>query len=458
MILIKNFSGKRVAVIGFGKTGKSSTNSLIASGFEVIVYDDLGIDIPQYHKLFIELADEKVFRTHVEKGLYFIIISPGISIFWPKPHPVVTLAKKYNIPILNEIDLFQQNIDKGSCIIAITGTNGKSTTSALINHILNKSGRNSTIGGNFGKAALSLHPSKDFYVLELSSYQLESCNMLGFDCSVILNITPDHLKRHGGIHGYIEAKQKIFANFNDTSTAVIGMDDPYTVEIYNFLKNIKHPNIIPISGNFVPDFGIGWAKDSLIDNRFGMNMVICSIPISLQGSHNKQNIAAAYSICLSKGVTNQEFCRALLSFRGLKHRQETVAEINGVKYINDSKATNIHSTQQALIRYDNIIWILGGRSKGESIESIKKYFTKIKAAFLIGEIADEWCYVLQKYGVNAEVSENMRSAFILSKKLATNGDVVLLSPACSSFDQFKNFEERGNYFKEMVMKYKEKSI
>lgn len=441
MITLKNLSGKTVAVIGFGKTGKATAKSLLASSAKVIVHDDLKIS-SEYQ---IEnLSDESTFKKY---EFDYVVVSPGIHMLWPLPHPVVSFAKKYGVPIENEIDLFQKNVNKK--IISVTGTNGKSTTTALINHILNVCGKKSTIGGNFGLPALSLPNNKDFYVLELSSYQLESCNICGFDSAILLNITPDHLKRHGGMHGYIEAKQKVFANFKNDSIAIVGVDDNYSAEIFAYMKSINHKNVVPISGSHVPDFGIGWSGNNLIDNR--TNKIICDfVPESLQGNHNKQNIAAAYAACKNCGISNAEFRNAINSFQGLSHRQEFVTEINGVKYVNDSKATNIESTKQALMRYENVIWILGGRPKDESIDLLKDYFRKIKSAFLIGEIANEWCEILKKYNVAAEVSGDLEIAVAASNKVAANGDIILLSPACASFDQFKSFEDRGDQFKKIV--------
>ncbi len=442
MIILKNFEKKSAAIIGLGKTGKVSAESLLASGANVIVHDDRKDIISEYR--IADLSNEAIFK---ESTLDCIVVSPGIHMLWPHPHPVISLAKKYGVQIVNEIDLFQTNVDKK--IIAITGTNGKSTTSALIDHILNVCGKKSALGGNFGTPALSLSDKKDFFVFELSSYQLESCNICGFDSAILLNITPDHLKRHGGIHGYIEAKQKIFANFRDDSAAIVGVDDNYSSEIFNFLKNINHKNVVPISGLRVPDCGVGWSGNNLIDDR--TQKVVCDfVPESLQGNHNKQNTAAAYAACANYNVSDAEFCEAINSFQGLSHRQEFVAEINGVKYVNDSKATNIESTKQALMRYENVIWILGGRPKDESVDLLKDYFRKIKFVFLIGEIANEWCEILKRYDVAAEVSGDLETAVIASKKVAISGDVVLLSPACASFDQFKSFEDRGDQFKEIV--------
>jgi UDP-N-acetylmuramoylalanine--D-glutamate ligase len=450
MIPLNLSKGKIIGVLGFGETGQSVVDAALAGGIGVVIYDDSVIQKETYKRLYADLAAESVFRKVVADGLCVIAVSPGINTIWPIPHKVIQFANKYGIPIINDVDLFQQNICKKK-LICITGTNGKSTTTALINHVISQSGRNSVIGGNFGKPVLSLSNSHDFYVFELSSYQLESCNTLSFDTSVLLNITPDHLTRHGGIHGYISAKQKIFANFTSSSKAVISIDDKYCSEIYKFLKKINYPTVIPISGKKITS-GVGWKDDMLIDNTSNQEYIVCKNSVLLDGSHNRQNIAAAYAACKLNGVNAEEFSKALPSFRGLEHRQEFVAEIDGVKYINDSKATNVQSVEQALIRYDNIFWILGGRPKEDGIELLKKYFCKIHHAFLIGEAAEKWYRLLQKNNVRSEISKTLDVAINSACKKAktTDADVILLSPGCASFDQFKNFEERGDMFRSIV--------
>jgi UDP-N-acetylmuramoylalanine--D-glutamate ligase len=447
MIHLDFYQNKRIGVIGFGKTGKSVADALMTVGALVSVYDDdAKISDSKYQKL--NLLDRDI------KSLDFLIVSPGISLLWPRQHLSIKLANRYSIPVINDIDLFQQHVSEKN--ICITGTNGKSTTAALINHILNGSGKRSVVGGNFGIPTLSLERDSDFYILELSSYQLESCNILGFHIAILLNITPDHISRHGGMNGYVYAKQKIFANFHQKSCAIVGVDDVYGNEITALLKSIKHPNVIPISGYKIPEFGIGWAGNKLIDNRFISNEFVCDAHPVLDGSHNRQNIAAAYAACVINGVSKKDFCNGLLSFNGLEHRQELIASIGGIPYINDSKATNVTSAEEALKRFDDILWILGGRCKENGINDLVQYFEKIRFAFLIGEAAQDWSILLTQNGVKNEVSNTLEiavnRAYETSKKI---GKVVLFSPLCSSFDQFKNFEERGKKFKKLVQNLKE---
>jgi UDP-N-acetylmuramoylalanine--D-glutamate ligase len=448
MIILDFYKNKRVGVLGLGKTGRSVADSLAASGAEVRLYDDRATPNEKYDGLSVANKFDNV-------KLDAMFVSPGINILWPNVHPIIKAARENLVPILSDLDLFQR-YTAHKTNICITGTNGKSTTTALIYHLFNSAGKKAEIGGNFGRPLLSLNPDADFFVLELSSYQLESSSILGFDTAILLNITPDHLTRHGGMEGYVAAKQKIFANFCEKSTAIIGVDDDHCLKIFEFLKKIDHPRVIPISGVIVPEFGIGWDEDRLIDNRFGLREIICEKNPLLDGSHNRQNIAAAYAASVQNGLDKKSFCDGLFSFKGLDHRQEIVARIDDVLYVNDSKATNADSTEQALRRFDNILWILGGRPKEDGIESLTKYFSKIRFAFLIGETAEDWSRLLTERGVKNEIAKTLDEAVKRSKEKAkiVGADVVLLSPACASFDQFKDFEDRGNQFKILVEKIK----
>ncbi|MDR1333981.1 MAG: UDP-N-acetylmuramoyl-L-alanine--D-glutamate ligase, partial [Holosporaceae bacterium] len=333
MTVLDFFKNKKVGVVGLGKTGQSVVDALMAGGADVKVHDDnLGRSF------------------NLDENFDAIVVSPSISLLWPKVHPIIQMAREKFIPILNDIDLWQKQLSRKKTI-CITGTNGKSTTTALVHYLLNFAGKNVDIGGNFGNPILSLNSDADSFVLELSSYQLESCSILGFDTAILLNITPDHLTRHGGMEGYVAAKQKIFANFHERSVAVIGVDDHHCLKIFNFLKAINHPCVIPISGNSVPKFGIGWDRNELIDDRFGFREIICEKKSDLDGDHNRQNIAAAYAAYVSSGSKQELFRTGLSSFKGLEHRQEIVATIDGVQYVNDSKATNADSVEKALQRF-----------------------------------------------------------------------------------------------------------
>ncbi|MDR1361972.1 MAG: UDP-N-acetylmuramoyl-L-alanine--D-glutamate ligase [Holosporaceae bacterium] len=460
MILLDFCKNKRVGVIGLGKTGKAVVDVLLKSGALVGVYDDVGIDDFKYKGLDLTLlySPEGNLFSDDWKKLDVMVVSPGISMLWPRAHPAVQFAHKHNILVTNDVDLFQRQVS-GRTTICVSGTNGKSTTTALIGHVFASAERKSVLGGNFGLPVLLTPADRDFYIFELSSYQLESCRRLGFDTAILLNITPDHIVRHGGMHGYVEAKQKIFANFREKSQAIIGVDDDYGPVIEALLVRLGHPNIIPISGARVPDAGIGWQENNLIDNRYGSYDFVCKSVETLDGDHNRQNIAASYAACVVNGIEKQEFCDAVVSFDGLPHRQELIATINGVKYINDSKATNVQSTKQALRRFSNLILILGGRPKDDGVEKLADYFSKIKYAFLIGEAADDWYKIMRARRVKCEISNSLdiavNNAYKMSKLL--DADIVLLSPACASFDQFKDFEDRGNEFRRCVKRIERKT-
>ncbi len=445
MIRIDWLKNKTVGVVGLGKTGQAVVDSLNLSGAHVKLFDDNEVTDENYRKFFCKS------ENFCWSELDLLIVSPGIHLMWPKPHETVRQANLHNILVRNDLDIFQlQTYGKKICI---TGTNGKSTTTALINHIFEKNSRKIGLGGNIGVPVLSLADDCDFYALEISSYTLESCTILGADTAILLNITPDHLARHGGMAGYISTKQKIFANPHKNSHALISIDDERCREIFDFLKKTQHPNVIPFSGVCVPDFGIGWnEKNELVDNRFGKNCIICQKSETLDGQHNRQNIAAAFGACVLNGLSEEEFCRGLFSFTCLEHRQELVAKINGIYYVNDSKATNAESVEQALMRYDNVHIILGGRAKENGINSLVKYFSKIRRAFLIGEAAEYFQKILAKNGVATVVSGDLKHALDDSLHFLQQDQpkVVLLSPACASFDQFSSFEERGKIFKQLV--------
>ncbi len=425
---------KNFGVVGFGQTGQSIIRFLENCGANIFLFDDKVIDSFYYQNL----------EKFNWKKLDFLVVSPGIHLWWDI-HPVILQARKFMVPIINDLDLFQSQINGRT--IAITGTNGKSTTTALIHHILKKKYQ-TEIGGNFGKPVLELPKNSNFYVLELSSYQLESCNALGFDTAILLNITPDHLTRHGGMEGYVATKQKIFANSKRESMAIVGVDDEYCQHILDF---VHYPNVIKISGKGVPKNGIGWYKNKLINNCENQFKVVMQNVPQLDGEHNRQNIAAAYAACVvANGINEKIFLGELSTFSGLEHRQEFVKSINGAQYINDSKATNADAVEQALKRFENVIWILGGHPKEGGIESLLPYFSKIKFAFLIGEVAEKWHEFLSQNHVANQIVFTLENAVKGSYKIACEKDIVLLSPACASFDQFKSFEDRGERFKKFV--------
>jgi len=334
----------------------------------------------------------------------------------------------------------------------ITGTNGKSTTTALVGHILKAAGIRVAIGGNLGIAALLLEAlgADGVYVLEMSSYQLELTKSLAFDVAVLLNITPDHLDRHGGMDGYVAAKERIFAGQNARRAAIIGVDDAICRGIAAKLAAAGH-KVIPISAETAALGGVYIADGQLVDDidRAQRRVLDLAQAERLPGRHNWQNAAAAFAAARALGVDAHDAVQGIKSFPGLAHRQELIATIDGVRYINDSKATNADATAKALACYDDICWIAGGVAKEGGIASLAPYFPRIRHAFLIGEAAPAFAVTLAGK-VPSTRSGDLATALRQAHDAARQGGTVLLSPACASFDQFTDFEARGDAFRRLV--------
>lgn len=451
MIKVPELAGKSVAIMGLGRSGKAAAKALKQSGAEVWAWDD---DERKRESLtnfnIIDLANTDL------KGIRALILSPGIPHTHPKPHPVAIRARDAGVDIISDIEILVR-AQRNASYIAVTGTNGKSTTTALISHILEKNGVPIQVGGNIGVPALELNPvdQQGFYVLEISSYQLELTRSANFDISVLINISEDHLDRHGGLDGYIESKKMIFQGHRGGSSAVIGIDDNICAEMFQKLKEKGRRKVVPISGCRKCPNGVYVLNDLLYDDLEGKCQPI--FPLSqigaLTGVHNAQNVAAAYSASRIAGLASQDIIEAVKTFESLPHRQEITAIINGIRYINDSKATNPEATARALACYDAIYWIGGGLENRNSLESIVPYLSRIRRAFLIGESARRMAV---EFGdsLSPKLCKNLASAIISAHAEAVKerrrGAVVLLSPACASFDQFENFEERGKEFCRLV--------
>jgi UDP-N-acetylmuramoylalanine--D-glutamate ligase len=369
---------------------------------------------------------------------------------------VAALATARRCPIIGDIELMAR-AGLGARFIGITGTNGKSTTTALIGHILRSAGLRAEIGGNLGTPALTLAPlDKDgIYVLEMSSYQLELTHTLAFDVAMLLNVTPDHLVRHGGMDGYIAAKARIFESQRASQTAVIGVDDAPSRALHARLAAAKQQTVIPISAEGAVAGGVyahdGWLQDA----RAGKSERVLNMAeaTNLPGKHNWQNAAAAFAACAAAGLSRSKIVAGIVSYPGLAHRQELIAAIGDVRYINDSKATNADATAKALACYQPIYWILGGRAKETGLDGLEPFYPRIAHAYLIGEASERFAAELEgrvactKCGtLAAALSAAHRQAQAERKP----GAVVLLSPAAASFDQFANFEERGEVFRKLV--------
>ncbi|MDX1401232.1 MAG: UDP-N-acetylmuramoyl-L-alanine--D-glutamate ligase, partial [Kiloniellales bacterium] len=401
--------------------------------------------------------------------VFALLLSPGIPYCHPAPHPTVAAAKQSGVEVVSDIEIFARAALPAS-IVAITGTNGKSTTTALICHILAHAGRKTEMGGNIGRGVLALEAlgADGTYVLELSSYQLETTSSLSADVAILLNISPDHLDRHGGFEGYVKAKKRIFRNARADSSAVIGLDDVASRRIHKDLVSANKQQVIPVSGAKVIEGGVYQQDGNLIDDRYGMAEAVYCLSRSpaLPGEHNAQNAAAAYAACAALGLPREDIIEGLETFPGLVHRQERVAVIDGISYINDSKATNPEAAARALACSQRVYWIAGGRAKEGGFEDLFPYFSNLAGAYLIGEAEEILAAALEKRlkgevrvlrcGTLEKALEVASSDAKRDKMTTEEGDaeiiqpVILLSPACASFDQFPDFEARGNRFRELV--------
>ena len=385
-----------------------------------------------------------------------LILSPGIPHTYPQPHPAVAEARRRKVPVIGDVELFAQAV-VGTPVVGITGTNGKSTTTALIGHILSQAGRQVGIGGNLGRAVLDLDPvgADGNYVVELSSFQLELVVSAAYDVAVLINISPDHLDRHGDMAGYIAAKARIFRNQTSRMAAIIGIDDVPSRRLHRDLVRQGGRRVIPISGRRAVAGGVYVIDGVLHDDLHGRARPVLDLARapSLPGVHNHQNAAAAYAAVRATGLSSRVIARGLRTYPGLPHRQERVGVLDGVLYVNDSKATNPDAALRALACYRDIYWIAGGRAKDAALKLPAKLARRVRQAFLIGEAAPNFAKALK--GVVPVVQSGTLAAALAAAHRAASVEgrsapVVLLSPACASYDQFRDFEHRGDTFRDLV--------
>jgi UDP-N-acetylmuramoylalanine--D-glutamate ligase len=449
MIPVTVFKGRKVALFGLGGSGLATAKALVAGGADVVAYDDNPDSTAKAAAEGITVAD---LRTVHWPSLAAFVLSPGVPLTHPKPHWTVELARAAGVEIIGDVELFvrERRAHSPDCpFIAITGTNGKSTTTALIAHVLRASGRDTQLGGNIGTAVLTLDPPKAerYYVVECSSYQIDLTQTLNPTAGLLLNLTPDHLDRHGTMQHYGEVKERLVAGSN---TAVIGVDDSYCALIADRVERagvkvqrISKRNVVA-EGLYAQDSQIMLAQggtSSLFVDLDGIQ--------TLRGSHNGQNAAAAIAACLAVGVSADDIRAGLKTFPGLKHRMQPVARRGSVSFINDSKATNADAAAPALSSYDRIYWIAGGLPKSGGISSLSSLFPRIAKAYLIGEAAAEFAATLGDtvpYEISGTLDKAVEHAASDAQKDENTGNVVMLSPACASFDQYKNFEVRGDAF------------
>lgn len=450
---LQSLNNKPIAVYGLGLSGLSTAISLKTAGANVYAWDENEEKRYQAAQSGIEITS---FTDDDLSEYSALVLSPGIPLHFPVPHDIVKKARDSNVEIISDIEILHR-CHHGLKTIGITGTNGKSTTTALIHHILNENKIKNVMGGNIGKPVLDMNlPSKGAIVLELSSYQLDLCPTFRPDISVLLNITPDHLDRHGTMENYIAAKERIFEG---RGIAVCSIDDLPSKSIHDRIFAGGHRNLNTISIGMSLENG-ACVQDGVLyycleghKNKVGN---LGGLP-TLMGSHNHQNICAAYCVCREMGVSDINFMKSLKTYPGLPHRQFLCRVINGVAYINDSKATNVDAAIKAISCYKNIYLIAGGRAKEGGLSGLEDYAGHIAHAFLIGEAMDDFAGWMQKIGVPHTKSFSMDIAVLEAHKMAQSkrgepgeAPTVLLSPACASWDQFQNFEHRGDVFQALV--------
>jgi UDP-N-acetylmuramoylalanine--D-glutamate ligase len=453
MINVDSYRDRGIAVMGLGKSGLAAVDALTASGARVAAWDDdagkravaaaHGVSLSDLHKLDWSSTPA-------------LVLSPGIPHRRPAPHWAADLARAAGAKIICDIELLYVSQPEAG-FVGVTGTNGKSTTTALIGHVLDAAGRDIEVGGNLGPPALAMRPlgKGGTYVLEVSSYQLERMPSVVFDVAILLNITPDHLSRHGGMEGYIAAKARIFDGQDAGQTAIVGVDDDPSRSIYERLRAGHHGNVVPIAVGRPISGGVYVLDGILIDDSGDGSAEVADLRElrALPGRHSRQNVAAAYAACRALGVDADVIIAAIRSFPGLPHRLEHVAQIGGVEFVNDSKATNADAAEQALLCYDNIYWIAGGRAKEGGIASLGPCFDRIRHAFLIGEAACDFAETLEgrvPYTVSRTLDQAVKDAHRRATIDGRPGAVVLLSPAAASFDRYADFEERGDAFRKSV--------
>ncbi|MBI1619112.1 UDP-N-acetylmuramoyl-L-alanine--D-glutamate ligase [Aquamicrobium zhengzhouense] len=448
------FKGRNVALFGLGGSGLATAKALVAGGAKVQAWDDNPDSVEKARAEGVPVAD--LSQADWSQFSSFIL-SPGVPLTHPRPHWSVDLADAAGVEIIGDVEMFSREraaLAPDAPLIAITGTNGKSTTTALIAHILKNAGRDVQMGGNIGRAVMTLDPpaSGRHYVIECSSYQIDLAPSLAPTAGILLNLTPDHLDRHGTMQHYAEIKARLVAG---SETAIVGVDDSFTVQIADRLMG-EGADVIRISKQAPVEPGYFADGTALFEQRKGLKREVASLEDvgSLRGQHNAQNALAAIAACLKVGLTEQEIQCGIESFPGLAHRMEQVGWHGDVLFVNDSKATNAEAAAPALSSFSRIYWIAGGLPKEGGIETLHPYFSRIAKAYLIGEAAPSFAATLGAE-VNYEISGTLATAVEHAAADAMNDRsgqaVVLLSPACASFDQFRNFEVRGDAFREAVL-------
>ena len=465
MIPITTFAGKRVAVFGLGKSGLLAARALAEGGAEVVGFDDNAKSLAEAQSAGVTTQD---LRELDWSAVAALVLAPGVPLTHPSPHWSVSLARQAGVEVIGDIELFCRERAKDvksparNCpLVAITGTNGKSTTTALIAHLLNSAGRDAQMGGNIGVPVLALAPFAPgrVYVLEVSSYQIDLAPSLHATVGILLNVSEDHLDRHGSMDNYAALKARLPADIEPGGTAVIGVDDRYTraaaERIARAGKTVVRVSVMaPLRDGYYAD------GSQILHATAGKAAPVAQLAGigSLRGTHNAQNAACAIAACVALGLDLAAIQKGLASFPGLAHRMQQIGrkdtKLGRVLFVNDSKATNADSAARALASFHDIYWIAGGRAKTGGIASLTEFFPRIAKAYLIGEAAKEFAATLDGK-VAYEIANALPAAVAAAARDAESSParepVVLLSPACASFDQYPNFEVRGQAFTDLVL-------
>lgn len=441
MIPLKPYADRRIAVLGLGKSGMATVRAAQAGGANVVAWDDSA-------EKRAELPTGAVgnLTTLDWKPGDLLVPAPGIPLTHPAPHPAIAAALAAGVTVTGDIDLFQACCPESTCV-GITGTNGKSTTTALIAHVLNTCGRKANAAGNIGRAVLDLEPpaSDAVQVLELSSYQLDLTHSFHPRVGVFLNLTPDHLDRHGDMSGYMAAKERLFTNMDADDIAVVGIDDRSGRELAGRLAG-RGLQVVPVSIGEPLAQGVYVLDGHLYEN--GLSVCDLSGAKGLPGTHNHQNAAVAWAVCRGLGCKPVQITNGILSFPGLAHRIERIGAVGGVSFYNDSKATNAEAAAKALSAFGDIYWIAGGKPKEGGLEAALPFVGNVRRTYLIGEASTLFAAELQGRS-ELEQCGTLANAIEAAWRDASRagGGTILLSPACASFDQFPNFEARGDAFR-----------
>ncbi len=463
MIPVLGFETRTIGVLGLGRTGLSAARALQAGGARPLCWDDSDRGRAAAEAEGFEIVDLSKDKTLAQ--LDQLVVSPGIPHLYPAPHPIIAAAYARGLPVDNDIGLFFRSLGQHQWaemavpprVVAITGSNGKSTTSALLHHILQEVGRPAHLAGNIGRGVLDLPAPEDgaVIVLELSSYQIELARALTPDIAVFTNLSPDHLDRHGGLGGYFAAKRRLFSE-GGPDRAVIGVDQPEGLFLANQLQEgASDDRVIRMSVTQKLD-GPGWSvtarKGFLREWRKGGQVAAIDLRemAALPGQHNHQNACAAYAAARALGLGPRQIEPALASYPGLQHRSQVIAEAAGVRFVNDSKATNVDAAIQALSAFPKIRWICGGLMKDGGLKVLRPHLDTVVKAYVIGREAETFALALGE--IPREICVTMERAVTQACAEAQPGEVVLLAPAAASFDQYDNFERRGEDFTAQVLK------